>query len=179
TGGRQGASAAVGDAIIARMNRTIWLLAGVVAIVVVIWLALRPSGEPVVALDLIDQFDQAVDKRPTPETFEVIEATLGGVTKRAIYAKDQSRIVFRAEVPPNGELRVSLGLLEEGWTMPGDGVLFRVLLGAGAPPEPIYSIIYDPFGNPGDRGWHDVALDLSEYAGETVDLFFNTNASGP
>lgn len=161
------------------MNRTIWLLAGVVAIVVAVWLALRPSGEPVVAVNLIDQFDQAVEKRPSPDSFEVIDATLAGDTRRAILVKDPSRLVFRAQVPPNGELRLSLGLLEEAWTVPGDGVLFRVLLGAGAPPEEIYNLIYDPYGNPGDRGWHDVALDLSEYAGETVDLFFNTNSSGP
>jgi hypothetical protein len=82
-------------------------------------------------------------------------------------------------VPENGEFKTSLGLLESAWTTPGDGVLFRVLLGAGGPPEEILNIVINPFGNPGDRQWHDVTLDLSEYAGETVDLFLNTNNSPP
>jgi hypothetical protein len=54
-----------------------------------------------------------------------------------------------------------------------------VLLGAGAPPEEIMNITLSPYENPADRGWRDMTLDLSEYAGETVNLFFNTNSSGP
>lgn len=161
------------------MKRPVWLIAAVVVVVVVAWFALRPDGEGEVAIDLIEQFDTAVEKRPNPGTFEIVDATLGGDTRRAIYAKGPSRLQYRVVVPPRGELRVAIGLLEEGWTIEGDGVLFRVLLGAGAPPEPIYTLMYDPWGNPGDRGWHEVSLDLSEYAGETVDLFFNTNSSGP
>jgi hypothetical protein len=41
------------------------------------------------------------------------------------------------------------------------------------------NVMVNPFGNPGDRSWHDMTLDLSEYSGEKVSLFFNTNSSAP
>lgn len=158
------------------MKRLAWLTFGVVCALAV---AACSRGDGEVAVDLVEQFDTAREKAPTPETFEVIDATLAGDTRRAIYAKGPSRIVFTTVVPDNGELRVGLGLLEEGWAVAGDGVLFRVLLAAGGPPEEILNLIVNPYGNPNDRSWYDVTLDLSEYAGETVDLYFNTNSSGP
>lgn len=161
------------------MKRPVWLLLGVVVAVLVVWAILRPSGEGELALDLVEVFDSAVDRRPSPASFEVVEATLAGETLPAILVKEPSRLVYRVTVPNNGELRLSLGLLEEGWTVPGDGVLFRVLVGAGGPPEEILNIVLNPFGNPNDRRWQELSLDLSEYSGETVDLFFNTNSSPP
>ena len=37
----------------------------------------------------------------------------------------------------------------------------------------------NPYGNPSDRGWQPLVLDLSPFAGENVDLVFNTYASPP
>ena len=156
-----------------------WLLIGVAVAVVVAWFALRPGGGEEIAVDLIEQFATAKDKRPNAETFSVVDATLGGETKRAILVKDPSRLVYSVTVPDNGELRLSIGLLEEAWTVNGDGVLFRVLVGAGGPPEEVLNLVVNPFSNPTDRGWQPLSIDLSEYTGETVDLFFNTNASAP
>lgn len=161
------------------MKRPLWLLVGVVGLVAIGWFALRQGSGETVAVDLISEFDRAVDKRPNPQVFSVGEATLAGVTKRAIIVHDPSRLQYSVTVPDNGELRVSLGIREEGWTVEGDGVLFRVLLGAGAPPEEILNLVINPYGNPADRRWHDITLDLSEYAGEQVNLFFNTNSSPP
>lgn len=161
------------------MKRPVWVLIGVAVAVLVVWSLLRPSSDGELAIDLIEQFDAAVDKRPDPSIFEVIDATIAGETKPAILVRDPSRLVYRVVVPDNGELRISLGLLEEAWTIPGDGVLFRVLVGAGGPPEEILNILLNPYGNPNDRRWEELSLDLSEYSGETVDLFFNTNASPP
>lgn len=161
------------------MKRPAWLLIGVVLAVVVVWFALRPSGDGRVVADLIDEFPSAVDRRPSPETFEVIRATIAGDTREAILTRDSSRLVYRVQVPEDGELRVGLGLLEEAWTTPGDGVLFRILIGAGAPPEEVLNLVIDPYGNEGDRRWHDISIDLSEYSGETIDIFLNTNASPP
>lgn len=161
------------------MKRPVWLLVGVVLAVLVVWFAMRPGGDGELAIDLIAEFDAAVEKRPNPETFEVRDVTIAGETRPSIFVNGPSRLVYRVVAPDNGELRVGLGILEEGWTVEGDGVLFRVLLGAGGPPEEILNIMLNPYGNPADRGWYDVALDLSEYSGETIDLFFNTNSSGP
>lgn len=161
------------------MKRPVWLVLGVVLAVLAAWWFLRSGGRERVTVHLVDQFDSAKEKRPSPEVFSLIDATIGGVTKRAIHVKQASRIVIPVVVPENGEFKTSLGLLEPAWTIPGDGVLFRVLLRAGGQPEEILNIVIDPFDNPGDRQWHDVTLDLSEYAGETVDIFLNTNNSPP
>jgi hypothetical protein len=165
--------------IIAPMKRPVWLIVGVVAIALIAWFALRSGSGESVAIDLVNEFPRATDKRPRPDVFAVGEATLAGVTKRVISVEDPggSRLVYSVTVPDNGALRVSVGLKEQGWTVEGDGVLFRVLLGAGAPPEEILNLVINPFGNPADRRWQDLELDLSEYAGETINLFFNTNSS--
>jgi hypothetical protein len=81
-------------------------------------------------------------------------------------------------VPDNGWLRVSLGILEQGWTMPGDGVLFSVGVSDGMAYDEMLSLTLNPFANASDRRWNDISLDLSPYAGETVDVIFNTR-SGP
>jgi len=161
------------------MKRPIWLVVGVVVLLVGGWFVLRQGSDETVSADLISQFDQATEKRPSPDVFSVADVTLAGETKRAIQVNGPSRLVYSVTVPDNGEVRVSLGIREEGWTVEGDGVLFRVLLGAGAPPDEILNLIVNPYGNPADRRWHDITLDLSEYAGEQVNLFFNTNSSPP
>jgi hypothetical protein len=161
------------------MKRPLWLLIGVVLAVGVAWFALRLGGGGELRVDLVEQFASAKDKRPNPETFEVVDATIADDTRRAILVKASSRLVYSVLVPDDGELRLGIGLLESAWTVPGDGVLFRILIGAGGPQEEVLNIVVNPFGNPNDRSWHDLSIDLSEYAGETIDLFFNTNASPP
>lgn len=163
------------------MKRPVWLLIGVVLAVAVAWFALRPGGNGNLTADLVELFptDAVTQRRPNPETFEVVQATIAGDTRPAILAKESSRLVYRVQVPDNGELRVGLGLREEAWTVQGDGVLFRILIGAGGPPEEVLNLVINPFGNPNDRVWHDISIDLTEYAGETIELYFNTNASPP
>ncbi len=161
------------------MKRPIWLIAGIVIAVLIAWFALRSGGPERVVVNLIDQFPSAKAKRPSADVFSIVDATIDNVTKRAILVKDPSRLVYEVTLPDDAELKVSLGLLPEAWTTKGDGVLFRILLGAGGAPEEILSLQVNPYENPGDRRWSDITLDLSEYAGETVDLFFNTNSSPP
>ena len=161
------------------MKRPALLLIGVVVILLLGWWLFRSGGGETVAVNLIDQFGTATEKRPAAETFEIVQAKLGDRTMPAIFAKGPSRLVYEVTVPEKGELRFSLGIKEEGWTIAGDGVLFRVLVGAGGPPEEVMNVVVNPFGNSGDRRWIDQTIDLSGYAGEKVSLFFNTNASPP
>ncbi|HET9370208.1 MAG TPA: hypothetical protein VFO19_08160 [Vicinamibacterales bacterium] len=142
------------------------------------WLIVKPSGESV-ALDLINAFPTAKDRRPTPETFDVIDATISGETHRAIHPKDPSRIIWSVNVPENGWLYVDIGLLEQSWTMQGDGVLFMVGVSDGNTFDDLLSLVVNPFGNPNDRKWQPLKIDLSAYAGKTVDLIFNTRSSPP
>jgi hypothetical protein len=45
--------------------------------------------------------------------------------------------------------------------------------------EPLFEQHVNPFAMQGDRKWIDVRVDVSTYAGEEVDLIFNTFASPP
>ena len=161
------------------MTRQTWLLSGAVILAVVLWFALSPAGDERVTADLIDQFDSATDKRPDPSVFSVVDATIAGESRRAIQVADPSRLVYTVTVPNDGQLQFSLGLQESAWSVEGDGVLFRVLVAAGGPPTEVLNVQLNPYSNAGDRMWHDLSVDLSEYEGETVDLYFNTNASPP
>ena len=171
------------------MKRPVWLALGAVIAIILVWLGLRSGGGDETAVDLVAQFPQATTKRPCDPCFSVVDATIAGQTMKAILVKDPaqqtggvsgSRLVYSLTVPENAKLKVSLGILEPGWTVAGDGVLFRILLApSNLPPEEILNQPIDPYGNPKDRTWHEKEIDLSEYAGETVELFFNTNSSLP
>jgi hypothetical protein len=138
------------------------------------WLFKRGSNaEPV---PLIPMFDSA-EKRPAGGTFEVIEADLAGEKKQAIYTVPASRIIYKARIPDDAWLRVSVGTKPESWTQEGDGVLFRFGVSDGRSYDPLFTQHVNPFANPGDRKWIQVWVDLSAYAGEEVQLIFNTNTS--
>jgi hypothetical protein len=161
------------------MQRNRAALAVVMAIVLLAagWLFFR-RGSSAPAVQLIPIFDSA-QKRPEGGTFELVDATLEGETKRSIYTVPTSRIIYRTRIPDDAWLKVAVGTKPESWTQEGDGVLFRVGVSDGRDFEDLFTQHVNPFANPGDRKWIQVWVDLSAYAGEEVDLIFNTNASPP
>jgi hypothetical protein len=169
------------------MKRSLWpLVGGLVLVVGLLGWYFFKRGADNVAIDLIAQFPQAKEKRPVAEKFSVVSATLHGETKQAILVEENSpeccpatRLKYQLTVPDNAWLRVGLGLKEEAWTQQGDGVLFRILVTAGSTQDVLLSMQINPFANAGDREWKEPMLDLSEYAGENVELIFLTNSSAP
>ena len=159
------------------MTRSTRLIAGGLVIVVALAYFLFSRGGDSVAIDLIEQFPSAKIKRPNPEVFEVLDATLAGERLQAIFAKQPSRVGWSITVPDDAWLKLKVGLKEEAWTVQGDGVLFMVGVSTGQRFDQLYTLVVNPFGNASDKGWKEVVLDLSPYAGETVDLIFNTYAS--
>ena len=140
------------------------------------WLFSRGNG--VASIDLVERFDTAI-KAPAGGTFQVIDADLNGDTKRAIYAPPVTRITWRMQVPDDAWLKVAVGVKPEAWQKEGDGVLFFVGVSDGHRFEELFNQHVNPFGNPGDRKWIPVWVDLSAYAGEEVELIFNTRTSLP
>jgi hypothetical protein len=132
-----------------------------------------------VAVDLLAEFPSAKIKRPAPAAFSVIDATLSGETRRALFSEPDSRVGWSVAVPADAWLKVAIGLKEDAWTVPGDGVLFQIGVSTGQQYDELLSLMLNPHGNPGDRGWHDLVLDLSPYAGQTVDVVMNTLHSAP
>jgi hypothetical protein len=106
-----------------------------------------------------------------------VDADLNGETRQAIFTLPESRIKFKVRIPDDGWLRVAVGMKPESWTQEGDGVLFRVGASDGRTYEALFQQHVNPFANPGDRKWIQVWVDLSAYAGEEIELIFNTNNS--
>jgi hypothetical protein len=130
-----------------------------------------------VTVDLIDALPRAIQQRPSPEAFQVIDATLNGETRRAIYVAEQSRIVWEEEVPEHAWLQVALGVREEAWQREGDGVLFLIGVSHAGRYDELISLIVNPRGNESDRQWLPILLDLAPWAGQRVEIIFNTRVA--
>lgn len=153
-------------------------LAVVVAIVLLagVWLFYDRTGNAT-AVRLLTIVDSAV-KQPPEGSFEVLEANLAGEKKQALSTPGASRITYKVRIPDDAWLRVAVGTKPESWTLEGNGVFFFVGVSDGRTFDMLFSQHVNPFGNPGDRKWIQVWVDLSVYAGEEVELIFNTR-NGP
>ncbi|MEN3339320.1 MAG: hypothetical protein V7647_2996 [Acidobacteriota bacterium] len=158
-------------------NRTVLTAVVIVLLVITGWWLFRRGGRAQ-STDLVAIFASA-EKRPNAEAFQVIDADLNGDKKKAIFTTPASRLIYRMRVPDDGWLKVALGMKPESWDKEGDGVLFRVGVSDGRTYDELFNQHLDPFSNKGDRRWIPVTVDLSMYAGEQVELIFNTNRSLP
>ncbi len=158
-------------------NRAV-LTAIVVVILIVAgwWLFKRSTRGP--AIDLISTFDSAT-KKPAGGVFQVVDTELNGERKRAIFTAPPTRIIWKVRIPEDGWIKASLGMKPESWDKEGDGVLFRIGISDGRTFEDILTLHVDPYHNKADRHWIPVAVDVSAYAGEEVEVIFNTNVSMP
>jgi hypothetical protein len=160
-------------------NRAVVTVAVIVLVFAAGWWLLRRgrSGE---SIELLSRFD-AAEKRPSPETFSVTDITIDGDSKTAIAVAPSvaTRLKYVVRIPDDGWLSVNLGLKPEAWQLEGDGVLFRVIVSDTRASDTLFTQHVNPFGTPTDRKWIPVFVDLSAYAGEEVELYFNTNASPP
>jgi hypothetical protein len=143
----------------------------------VFWIATGP-GQDQIEVDLIDALPQAT-RSPSPAAFSVIQTSINGDSRRAVLVSEPSRLTFSIDVPDSAWLTFAFGLQEDAWAIEGDGVLFQVGVSDGAEFTELFSLVANPFANPSDRNWHDLIVDLSEYAGRRVDVIFNTRASPP
>lgn len=161
-------------------NRSLFVAVGVVAVLILGWWLFGRSGGSG-AIELIDRFGSADKKPPTPGLFTVEDVTIKGETKKAIAVAPSvgTRLTFKTRIPDDGWLRVSVALKEEAWTQEGDGVRFMGLVSDGRQSNELFVQDVNPFVNQTDRKWIPLMLDLAAYAGEEVDIMFNTYASTP
>lgn len=140
------------------------------------WLFGRGGGGG--RVDLLERFADA-QKRPNADVFAVESVNLAGETKQAIALKPATgtKLIWKVRVPDDGWLWVSVGMKPEAWEKEGDGVKFLVGVSDGRAFETLFDHQLNPFANQGDRKWLPVRLDLNTYAGEEVEIMFNTYAS--
>lgn len=162
----------------AQDNRTV--LTAVVLVVVLIlgwWLFSRSGAEPI---DLIERFD-AAEKRPDPSVFAIADVALDGESKRSITVEPMggTRLTWKVRVPDDGWFFVSLGVKPEAWEQEGNGVYFMVGISDGRTYDELFVQHVNPFGDPTNRRWIPVYVDISAYGGEEVELILNTRSGPP
>jgi hypothetical protein len=161
------------------MKRSYLIVAAVLVVIVLAWSYWRSGREADLLLDLVDQFP-AAEKRSSgqlDQVFGIQDVAIKGETRHCIYIHPNSRLIYKVTVPEDGWLQAWLAIKEETWDKQSDGVLFRIGVSDGREYEELVKQHVDPANNPSDRRWVPVKVDLSAYAGQQVDLIFNTNAS--
>lgn len=156
-------------AVIAVLVAVVFLLAG--------WVIFG-RRDAAARVDLIEQLSNAV-KQPASAPFAVSDVTINGETHKAIEATPPTRLTWKIKIPEDAWLRVHVGLKPESWTAEGDGVLFLVGTSDTRSFEPLFEQYVNPFANTGERKWIPVMVDLSQYAGEEMNIIFNTRNGKP
>ncbi len=147
------------------------------------------GGAAISAADLLDSLEQA-ERRPGAAPFDVGPVTINGESIRAVATPGASRITWELRLPDRAALEVAVALKPEAWNVEGDGVLFRVGIAEGRTHEDLVTRLVNPFGQPEDRRWIRLAIDLNRYSGFKWSLFyhprrmlwrivFNTNTGNP
>ncbi len=155
-------------------NRAVFTAIVILIVILAGWWLFRREGPG--QIDLLTQYDQAQkDGKP----FALEQVRLGDETKRAISAPPNGRLRFHVRVPDDGWLKVSLGLKPEAWEKEGNGVYFFVGVSDGRAYEDLFTQTVNPFKNASERRWIPVMVDLSAYAGQDMEIVFNTRASAP
>jgi hypothetical protein len=132
---------------------------------------------------LLDRYAQA-EKRSNlslDEAFALVDVTIGGEERAAIFMHPTSRLIFSGiDLPHDAWLRTWIALRPEVWEREtGDGALFRFGIADGRTYDDLVREYVDPRNQPGDRRWIPVEVDLSPYGGLVVDLIFNTESTVP
>lgn len=118
-------------------------------------------------VDLIDEFERA-EKRPS-RGFRVPAHTADGVTLPAIVMPIPSRVTWRVPLPRAGLLRTSV---TRAGAVPGTIGVPPVRFRIGIADDRIYETLTAIAVAPEQRGWIDLRVDLSAYAGWKWSLFY-------
>ena len=86
----------------------------------------------------------------------------------------KEEIIYRVQVPETGALRFAIALSPEVWSpKKGDGATFQVYIATPSAPQAgqfAFVRYINPKDNPSDRRWRNFLVDLSSWAGRTVNL---------
>ncbi len=154
------------------------VLVGIVTLAVgALALRYRTVEPPTTTIDLIDRFDDATKTSDLTleRAFEVAELAIDDRSRRVIGAHPISRLSWRVRIPEDAWLRTSVALKPGAWGLEGDGVLFRVGVARGETIEVLASRYVDPRGDPADRAWIPMRVDLSSFAGQELDVMLGTD----
>ena len=126
--------------------------------------------------------DSATVKLPADDSatyrtaIQPYQFTINGETRPVLAMQPPASIRYRISVPPGTQLQTALALNPAVWQPDkGDGVGFSVSVATANGQHEVFRRSIDPKHHSEDRRWIDVTLDLSAYAGQTIDLVLTTD----
>ena len=135
--------------------------------------------------DFAAHLAEADIQSPGPDYVRNDYFTINGDRKRVLFAHPDSRVSYAVLIVEDAVLAFDVAMSPESWSLEGDGATFAVYVEStqGANHESrithqLFSTYIDPKHDEAGRPWHPHSLDLSEYAGQTVTIIFETGA-GP
>jgi rhamnosyltransferase len=127
--------------------------------------------------DFIKRLRSANIKRSDRDRVLITSFTIEGRKENVLFENPNTEVSYKIRVPEEARLKFSLALNPEIWSPEkGEGVEFELELITSGKREKIFSRFIDPKNRPEDRKWHDVEIDLNQYARKRVGVSFITRA---
>jgi tetratricopeptide (TPR) repeat protein/O-antigen ligase len=109
--------------------------------------------------------------------------TIDGERESTIFMHPASWTRYALQLPqslPSERLWLSfaIGMSPDSWSQAGDGVEFIIRVHSNSGEETVFTQTIDPKNDPSDQRWHNYSIDLTPYAGQDIEIQFETNA-GP
>lgn len=137
------------------------------------------SAHPTVPAGLKSHFflqhlHQARLVRGHSDQLAVWEATMDGVTSKALYLHAPAEVVLTVPVGRKGQLSTAVCLHPDAWEKPGGGCEFHLRVDDRV----AFLIAIDPVHLPSDRHWHEIRLDVPENTNGRHTVTLETRAVG-
>jgi hypothetical protein len=132
-----------------------------------------------VVVPLIDELPRARIEAKQDVFVKESTLTVGGDARRSLFMHPTSTVQFDLVVPARAKFSFAVGMPQDVWSKPGDGVQFSVAIGHGAGEQTtVFSRYVNPKAEQADRAWFEDEIDLSLYEGQRIALVLST-APGP
>jgi tetratricopeptide (TPR) repeat protein/O-antigen ligase len=98
--------------------------------------------------------------------------------RRVVFAHPDARVTYTVTLVEDAVLAFDVAMAPGTWDRPGDGVTFAVYVVSDDDTRQVFSTYIDPKRDPSDQRWHAHEILLADYAGQTVNIIFETGG-GP
>lgn len=134
--------------------------------------ALKSQGD----IDLIYALGTAEMDSKRREQIHATSWTIDGIYREVLYLHPPASLRYALDITQPCSFTASIAIDPVVWQKSGDGAVFEIFIeAAGARRQQLFHRQLDPVGNPDDRGWHDVEVDLSDYVGQRIYLTLSTD----
>ena len=128
--------------------------------------------------DFVAELARAEIEAPDPDYVRNDHFDIDGDERRVLFMHPNAAVQYTVQVPKGAVLAFAVATAPESWNKPGDGVTFAVYIESDQGAQQVFSTYIDPKQDESARRWHPFTVDLGNYAGQTVNVVFETG-SGP